>query len=280
MNSADLPSRGCETRKLLELKWWEGPEWLKLPSEEWPSEEGIIDKGLINEELRKTPVRHKAKAELTAETSLKVTVEEVITNKVTKQSDDKNVPWYLQRVSAYPKILRVVAWTLRFIDRCKRTSPNRKGEINAKEINAVESFLCKLAQEESFKGEKNPRLQGLQVFKENRILRTRTIIAVRSDTFCFRCPIILDPRHLLTEKIVYYTHVKLNHAGIGIVMSNLREKFWILQSRKTLRSVIKRGVMCRRHNAKRMETSPAILPEPRVRDAATFEVTGIDYAGP
>lgn len=29
-----------------------------------------------------------------------------------------------------------------------------------------------------------------------------------------------------------------------------------------------------------MEAPPAILPEDRVRDAATFEVTGIDYAGP
>ncbi|XP_011860574.1 PREDICTED: uncharacterized protein LOC105557822 [Vollenhovia emeryi] len=63
-------------------------------------------------------------------------------------------------------------------------------------------------------------------------------------------------------------------------MNNLREKFWILQSRKAVRSVIRKCVTCRRYSAKRMESQSAILPEYRVRDAAAFEVTGVDYAGP
>lgn len=155
----------------------------------------------------------------------------------------------------------------------------KTGEISAKEITAAESLLCRLAQAESFKGEKDSRLQGLKVFKQGGILRAR-IISNRSDTFCFRYPIVLDSKHLLTERIVYYAHIKLKHAGIGIVMSNLREKFWILQSRKTVRSVINRCVVCRRHNARRMETSSAILPEFRIRNAVPFEVTGVDYAGP
>jgi len=80
----------------------------------------------------------------------------------------------------------------------------------------------------------------------------------------------------LTEKIIHYTHIKLNHAGISITMNNLREKFWIIQTRKAVRSVIHKCKTCRRHSVKAMEAPP----ENRVKDANTFEKTGIDFAGP
>lgn len=235
---------------------------------------------MVNEELRKTPMRSKANPLPVFETQQRNINETSAMSNVIKRPDTKEAPWYLQRISMYPRILRVIAWTLRFIDRCKKIHPLRKGEISAKEITTAEALLCKLAQEDAFKGESDPRLKGLKVFKENGLLRTRTLIANRLDTFCFRYPIILDSKHPLTLKIIHYTHAKLCHAGIGIVMSNLREKFWILRSRKTVRSVINSCVVCRRQDAKRLETSPAILPESRVRDAVPFEVTGIDFAGP
>lgn len=150
----------------------------------------------------------------------------------------------------------------------------------AKEVISAELLLSRLAQKESFKGAKDPRLQGLNVFEDNGLLRTRTIISNRQDEFNFRYPIILDPKHLLTEKIIHYTHVKLKHAGISITMNNLREKFWILQCRRKVRSVIHKCKICRTHSAKRMEAPPAILPENRVRDTSTFEITGIDFSGP
>ncbi|UYV82292.1 hypothetical protein LAZ67_21001624 [Cordylochernes scorpioides] len=53
-NPADLPSRGSKFGQFLRSKWWEGPDWLRLSREFWPSEEPIIDETEVLKEQRKT----------------------------------------------------------------------------------------------------------------------------------------------------------------------------------------------------------------------------------
>ncbi len=63
-------------------------------------------------------------------------------------------------------------------------------------------------------------------------------------------------------------------------MTKLREKFWLIHSRKAVRRVLGKCQRCRRYAGKAMKTEPAPLPLDQVKDAAVFEVTGIDLAGP
>ncbi|XP_054717538.1 uncharacterized protein LOC129226934 [Uloborus diversus] len=53
LNPADLPSRGCSARQLLSSKWWEGPQWLYFPSEEWPKDEFCVDEEEIQSERKR-----------------------------------------------------------------------------------------------------------------------------------------------------------------------------------------------------------------------------------
>ncbi|GFX30523.1 integrase_H2C2 domain-containing protein [Trichonephila clavipes] len=54
MNIADLLSRGCSPRQMLNSKWWEGPSWLKQNSEYWPDGEISCEPQEVNVERKKT----------------------------------------------------------------------------------------------------------------------------------------------------------------------------------------------------------------------------------
>src|SRR5437016_4797062 len=55
-NPADLPSRGCTPKELLESRWWEGPEWLKGSRNDWPKLEVQFDENAILAEKKKSAV--------------------------------------------------------------------------------------------------------------------------------------------------------------------------------------------------------------------------------
>ena len=66
--------------------------------------------------------------------------------------------------------------------------------------------------------------------------------------------------------------MKICHAGAQTLICHLREKFWILSMRKTVRSVDSKCIVCKKFGAKKMKAGPAPLPVHRVKDAAVFEV--------
>ncbi|EZA54282.1 hypothetical protein X777_06157 [Ooceraea biroi] len=154
-------------------------------------------------------------------------------------------------------------------------------ELTTKEFIAAEIVVLRLSQQESFDATKEQRLNSMDIYKdENGLIRLKSPMANREDEYDFRHPIVLDPKHPLTKSLIEYTHQRLNHAGIHIVMSTLRERFWVLSCRATVRSVIHRYIICKRHRLKKIDVIPGNLPNERIRDANVFEITGIDYVGP
>ncbi|XP_055950873.1 uncharacterized protein LOC129984959 [Argiope bruennichi] len=256
-NPADMPSRGCSMKKLIESRWWEGPHWLALSEEEWPHSAPIDDKLEANKEKRRDVM-----------TSL------------------NHVDDFSSRVfnyfSKYTKILRMMGWIHRFIGNCQKTKVEREdGELKVNELKMAEKSIVKIIQHDSFSSEDIKKLKSLSVFKDKEdILRVKTRLTERKDHHNFIFPMLLPKKHAVVEKLILHKHLSLSHAGIHILISKLRENFWIIKSRSTIRGALSRCVRCRRHESKGLQTVPTTLPENRVRDAKIFEIVGVDLAGP
>ncbi|GFX66577.1 integrase catalytic domain-containing protein [Trichonephila clavipes] len=249
-NPADLPSRGCNPKALLKSHWGEGPDWLKLLHEEWPASEIKPDMEIVISERRTV---------LTATLDLCRFA-------------------FFQKIS-FNKIVRIMAYVIRFCKNVKRNPIDRKkGILETDEIKTAEKEIFKEIQREAFSGREKFNLRTVKYSDD--LLRVKTRIASRKDLETFRFPILLPHKHQMVEKLIMSKHLQLEHAGIQTLMSCLRESFWIIKSRKTVRGVIKRCTKCRRFSVRSLEAVSIPLPEDRVRDAAVFEVTGIDLCGP
>lgn len=142
-------------------------------------------------------------------------------------------------------------------------------------------MLLKLVKKEIFTDENDKKLKCLDVFKDkNGLLKIKTKVFHREDDVSFRCPVVLDSAHFIVSRMIEDEHRNLKHAGSQVLLCNLREKYWILAARRKVREILSKCVKCKRYAVKRMETSKTPLPIERVRDAAVFEIVGVDLAGP
>ncbi|UYV70955.1 hypothetical protein LAZ67_8001243 [Cordylochernes scorpioides] len=95
----------------------------------------------------------------------------------------------------------------------------------------------------------------------------------------FRKPVLLPCDHPITEQLIRETHSNNCHAGVHFLLSKLREKFWILKARKTIKRVVRGCIICRRHAEKANTIPCAPLPKDRLFMGRPFEVTGVDLMG-
>ncbi|UYV73219.1 hypothetical protein LAZ67_10002211 [Cordylochernes scorpioides] len=255
LNPADLPSRGCSAESLKETRWWEGPAWLKVSQEEWPKSTIIPDLEIVYSERRKT-----------------------ILNTLCTTRENENL---FGRYSHFLRIVRITAWIYRFfnnakIDRRKITSE----DLSTEEITKSEIILIRLIQRESFSGHEDKKLQGFKLLVDSSgILRIKTKICRREDFANFRMPILLPSDHFLVSLLIRWNHETHGHAGLQTLLGILRENYWILRSRKTVKKIINQCIRCKRFTATPATVESTSLPEDRVRDAAVFEIVGVDLTG-
>lgn len=93
-------------------------------------------------------------------------------------------------------------------------------------------------------------------------------------------PIILDYKGELAKRLAVKAHKELMHGGVQMCTPYLRQKYWILQCRKLLRSTVHACMRCCRYREKHRTQLMADIPAYRLNPAPAFYHCGVDYAGP
>lgn len=144
----------------------------------------------------------------------------------------------------------------------------------------AEYSLWSMVQNDSF-GNTDKRLVQLNAVRDKRGLwRVKTKLLLRKDALDFKAPILLSENHVSTIRLLQQEHLNNSYGGIQVLRSMIRERFWILNARVVVRTVVNACQRCKRFNAKRLEAPEASLPFNRVRDATPFEIVGVDLGGP
>ena len=289
-NPADILSRGCTTKELEKSQLWKkGPSW--LPSHYFqPAKQSV---NLSDEEI-------------VFISSPAVTEEYFNAEPISKPLSNL---FDMSNVKSYNRLLRVMAYVLRFITKLKKVTAgtnrgvktNLESHVNdcvkvptSKELSVAECIILKLHQAEHFKYELNylknmknhsqkpkPNLvrQLNLAINDNSLIVARGRLEYSNIQRESKEPILIAKSHLSTL-IIQSVHSRQLHAGIGGTVVALRRRFWLPSARQVVKAILRKCVICRYQESKPYPLPPSPpLPDFRLNSTKPFQVVGIDFTG-
>ena len=158
-------------------------------------------------------------------------------------------------------------------------------------MDAALILLVKIAQNQEFFAElnclqnngsvsKNSSLKSLDPFCKDGLILVGGRLVNSKEPFEVKHPIILPHKHPLTRLIILDQHRKQLHGGAQAILASLRQRFWIINGRSTVRNVLSKCHTCIRVNPISFAQKMGNLPESRITPQRPFYSCGIDFAGP
>ncbi|KAK3735155.1 hypothetical protein QZH41_020254, partial [Actinostola sp. cb2023] len=296
LNPADEASRGMTVDAFLHNKrWTDGPDFLKQSEETWPQRPP--DMGQIPND----------------DPEVKKTIE-VFAIEVSNDSD--YISKVLEKFSSWTRLKKIIAWVLCYKNNLRKQSQRRKAneviscqsKVNANiplsvsEINDAERVIVKYVQKQAFKEE----LSILNcIDKENQESSNQSTVKKCSSIYKLdpimtdsllrvggrlqrapiendaKHPIILPKKHHVVKLIIDYYHRASAHSGIEYTLSLIRQKYWIIAARSSVRNAVNTCFDCRRRQAPVMQQKMASLPQNRTTPCKPpFTYVGVDCFGP
>ena len=182
----------------------------------------------------------------------------------------------VDRYSKFTMLKRVTAWVFRFIMNVRSpasASLEKPSSLTVTELITAESYWISISRKESFPEELEQLKGGLPLPKGSRLLPLRLFIdesqsllciggQLNRSQFCYDQvhPVILHGTHPVTRLIVEAEHLHLIHAGPTLLLSSLCRRFHIVGLQRTVRSVTRKCVTCKRHTIRPRDQLMGQLP--------------------
>ena len=274
-NPADLATRGMTLKELKETPtWFFGPDFLYKDEKEWPINE--IQKSIDpdDEELKVDTCHSK----MVLQTIRKI--ETVI---------------QYERFSKWTRLVHTIVYVKRFLRRFRMRSELTKNRytITTEDFMNARNSLINMVQSEVFYQEinelrdngclkANNELVKLDPFLgDDGLLRVGGRLKHALIPYASKHQIILPSRHRVTMLLIRHIHVRNLHCGKEHLMSILRQEYWIIKCRETVKNVLRKCMVCKKLRPKLMSTKMADLPKERLAiGSPPFTSTGVDYFGP
>ena len=271
-NPADVVSRGCIVEEL-PVSWRSGPEFLYGEPCDWPEE----DVGALPSNLE------------VKVGSTMVDAQPENDNEESRVEREHPIDALLRYHGNMSRMLVSVAWLVRWCRFARRE--NVFGNIKAKELKDAEELVVKHVQANEFVSELEDLWREGQVSKSSTL---RSLYPVLLDgilvvggrlhhasdlTYAARSPAILPRKHAFSELVMRAQHDRA-HLGVEWTLARLREKYWIVGARTSLRMIRRRCMICQKYFGKPENQLMANLPEERcVGGLMAFRHAGLDLFG-
>ena len=196
----------------------------------------------------------------------------------------------IERYNNITSLLRVTAYVN------LKTSPRRQQnlkELRADKLKNAETLWIKSVQASAFIEERSflnwkdckatPPIQVIQFglfLSEDQTIKCKRRINHASLLPSTKSLILLPAKQTFVSLLVKQTHDLVKHSGINATLTTLREQFWGLHGRETVK-ILQHCIVCRRYEiATCKPLQLGDLPNHRVSEDPPFSHTGLDLAGP
>lgn len=164
--------------------------------------------------------------------------------------------------------------------------------MSLQELKDALDLLCKKAQASVFYSEIQALSCGRQVSSRSKILNLSPFLDQQGILrvggrlknaalkYSAKHQILLPADHDLSRLIIRRTHEKNFHAGAQTTLAFVRQEFWPLSARSTIRKMVKGCIICIKHRPVISQCKMGDLPARRVQAARPFTVCGVDDGGP
>lgn len=274
-NAADICSRGALPSQLVALRtqWVNGPNWLSDSPDNWP----------------KTIYYIKDHTEVLES---KQNIDILNFNTSTTQTDHNPLELVINKFSSFNKIQRIISWCYRFINNIKsklKTTNQLDGPLRSQELKVAHDKIIKIIQQNHFSSEietltKKGYVSSFRKLSpfvdENGFLRVGGRLSLSELPYDTKHPLLLPKRCITTILLIEYYHKLYLHVGPRTLQGILSKRYWIINARSIIRSVLAKCIQCFRCRPSVVQPVMGTLPAPRLMANKIFDHVGCDLGGP